>query len=65
MTKYKPMASLNLFFFETFYVFTPQNLLSIMLLLALLTIVVLYLLNSFVSTTILYQIGLASAMFSI
>jgi len=59
------MASLNLFFFETFYVFTPQNLLSLMLLLALLTIVVLYLLNSFVSTKILYQIGLASAMVSI
>ena len=59
------MTSLNLFFFETFYVFTPQNLLSIMLLLALLTIVVLYLLNSFVSTTLLYQIGLASAMLSI
>jgi hypothetical protein len=59
------MASLNLFFFETFYVLTPQNLLSIMLLLALLTIVVLYLLNSFVSTNILYQIGLASAMLSI
>ena len=49
---------------ETFYNITPQSILSIMLLLALVTILILYLVNSFVSTSIVYQIGLFSSILS-
>ena len=46
------------------YTINPQTVLSFMLLLALITMVILYVLNSFVSTKTLYRIGLLSSIIS-
>jgi len=55
----------NLFLnMETLYILTPQNILSVMLLLALITILVLYIASTIFSTKILYQIGLFSSIIS-
>lgn len=57
------MFDISILFFS-FYTITPQTLLSCLLLLPLLTIILVYLANIFLSTSTVYQISLISSVIS-